>query len=106
MNAWSGTPVPPQIVEKLTPLELQGAAIFQNKTCRNCHALDGTGGRRGPDLTSVATRLNQDQLIEQVIKGSENMPGFGGHLSPAEVTGLVAFLERLKPDPPQAEKQQ
>jgi len=98
MQAWSGTPVRPHMVQRLSPLEMQGAVVFQNKTCRNCHALDGEGGQRGPDLTYVATTLNRDELIRQVIQGGGNMPAFAQHLTPAEVAALVAFLERLKPD--------
>ncbi|MCE9546519.1 MAG: cytochrome b N-terminal domain-containing protein [Planctomycetia bacterium] len=97
MDAWSGEPVPPRMLARVTPLELQGAVVFQNKTCRNCHALDGSGGRRGPDLTYVASSLDRDELIRQVIQGGGNMPAFGDHLSPSEVTALVAFLQTLRP---------
>ena len=51
MTAWSGDPVPDDWLSKRSPVQLQGAAVFQYKNCRNCHALDGVGGRRGPDLT-------------------------------------------------------
>src|SRR5690348_17168550 len=47
MTAWSGDPIPDRMVRESTPLRLQGAALFQSKDCRNCHALDGIGGRRG-----------------------------------------------------------
>jgi ubiquinol-cytochrome c reductase cytochrome b subunit len=97
MSAWSGTPVPPRMIEGLTPRELAGATVFQNKTCRNCHALDGAGGKRGPDLTRVATRLTHGELVIQVTKGGGLMPAFGDQLSRDEVTALVAFLETLKP---------
>jgi ubiquinol-cytochrome c reductase cytochrome b subunit len=97
MNAWSGQPVPREYLDHRSPLELQGAAVFQLKQCRNCHALDGEGGQRGPALDSVAVRLTQDQLIRQVIQGGGNMPAYGKNLSPAETTALVAFLETLHP---------
>ena len=104
MGAWSGDPVPQHMVQefKLTPRELQGAVVFQNKDCRNCHALKdkeghATGGRRGPDLTLVGTRLDHDELIRQVIQGGGNMPAFGDQLSPLEVEALVAFLGKLRP---------
>jgi ubiquinol-cytochrome c reductase cytochrome b subunit len=97
MHAWSGTPIPPSIVTGLTPLQLQGAVVFQNKTCRNCHALDGQGGQRGPDLTNVATALTHDELVRQVIQGGGLMPAYGEQLSPAEVDALVAFLQTLHP---------
>ena len=74
-----------------------GALVLQNKQCRNCHALDGHGGRRGPELDGVATRQTRDQLIRQVIQGSGNMPAYGKNLSPAEVNALVAFLQTLRP---------
>jgi ubiquinol-cytochrome c reductase cytochrome b subunit len=97
MYAWSGTPVPPSMVKGRSPLELQGAVVFQNKTCRNCHSLDGRGGKRGPDLTDIATVLTHDELVRQVIQGGGLMPAYGKQLTPAEVDALVAFLETLRP---------
>lgn len=100
MDAWSGDPVPENIVARSTPLELQGAAVFQNKDCRNCHALEGLGGRRGPDLTTVGMRLTPDQLIDQVSNGTPgggNMPAYGKQIKPADMTALTAFLTGLRP---------
>ncbi len=100
MTAWSGDPVPERLVEHRSadrPLRLQGAVVLQNKQCRNCHALDGVGGRRGPDLTEVGTRMTRDELVRQVLQGGGNMPAYGKQLSPAEVTALVEFLVSLRP---------
>lgn len=100
MDAWSGDPVPKEVVSRSTPLELQGAAVFQYKNCRNCHALDGVGGQRGPDLSAVGVRLTRDQLIDQVSNGTPgggNMPAYGKHISPAEMDALSAFLVSLRP---------
>jgi ubiquinol-cytochrome c reductase cytochrome b subunit len=100
MTAWSSDPVPENLVRNSTPLQLQGAVVFQNKNCRNCHALEGVGGRRGPDLTMVGTRLTRDQLIDQVSNGTPgggNMPAYGKQISPAEMTALAEFLTNLRP---------
>jgi len=92
MNAWSALPTPVEYVRGRSPLELQGAMVVQNKQCRNCHALDGKGGHRGPALDDVATRLNSDQIIRQVIQGGGNMPAYGKNLSPSETKAVTAFL--------------
>ena len=97
MNAWSGLPVPAQYLRNRSPLQRTGALVFQEKQCRNCHMLGGTGGERGPALDAVAVRLTQDQLIRQVLQGRGNMPAYGKNLSPAETTALVAFLSTLHP---------
>jgi ubiquinol-cytochrome c reductase cytochrome b subunit len=97
MNAWSGDPVPERMILHTTALERQGALVFQVKQCRNCHALGGRGGDRGPALDTVAVRLTHDQLIRQVIQGGGNMPTYGKNLSPPQTTALVAFLETLHP---------
>lgn len=97
MNAWSGAPVPVSYLEKRTPLERQGANVFQEKQCRNCHAIGGLGGQRGPALDDVATRLTEDQMIRQVLLGGGNMPAYGSALSPSETTALVQFLRTLRP---------
>jgi ubiquinol-cytochrome c reductase cytochrome b subunit len=97
MSAWSGNSIPAQYVKGRTPLELRGALVFQNKQCRNCHALGGEGGERGPALDAVATRLTKDEMVRQVIQGGGNMPAYGKKLSPAEVEALVSFMETLRP---------
>ena len=100
MGAWSGDPVPEKLVKASTPLQLQGAVVLQNKQCRNCHALEGSGGRRGPDLSGVGTRLTRDQLIDQISNGTPgggNMPAYGKQIRPAEMTALVDFLVSLRP---------
>ncbi len=95
MSAWSASPVPVQYVQHLTPLEMHGALVFQNKQCRNCHSLGGVGGQRGPALDEVANRLTKDEMVRQVIQGGGNMPAYGKKLTPAEVEALVSFMEKL-----------
>jgi len=97
MDAWSALPVPEKLLASATPVQRQGGLVFQLKQCRNCHVLGDQGGRRGPALDDVATRLTHDQLIRQVLQGGGNMPAYGTNLSPAETTALVAFLETLRP---------
>jgi ubiquinol-cytochrome c reductase cytochrome b subunit len=100
MGAWSGDAVPEDLVRAGTPLQLQGAVVLQNKQCRNCHALEGIGGRRGPDLSGVGIRLTRDQLIDQISNGTPgggNMPAYGKQMKPAEMGALVEFLVGLRP---------
>ena len=97
MNAWSSDPIPANYLRERSPLERRGALVLQAKQCRNCHSLDGAGGKRGPALDSVAVRLTQDELIRQVIQGGGNMPAYGKNLTPAETTAVVAFLGTLYP---------
>jgi len=106
MDAWSGLPLPESAVAGRSPLQLVGAAVFQNKQCRNCHAVGGTGGARGPALDDVAARLSGDQLIRQVLQGGGNMPAYAKQLTPPEVTALVAWMKTLHPafEPPAHEK--
>jgi ubiquinol-cytochrome c reductase cytochrome b subunit len=100
MTAWSGDPIPQSIVVQSTPRELVGSLVFQNKNCRNCHALEGIGGKRGPDLTFVGTRLTRDQLIDQVSNGTPgggNMPAYAEQMKPAEMSAVVDFLVNRRP---------
>jgi ubiquinol-cytochrome c reductase cytochrome b subunit len=101
MTAWTADPIPKHMVTHSNPVELQGAIVFQYKNCRNCHALDGIGGRRGPDLSRVGMRMTRDQLIDQVSNGTPgggNMPAYGKQISPTEMDVLVDFLTSLRPE--------
>jgi len=96
MNAWTSDPIPPAYLHNRTPLERQGAIVFQNKQCRNCHSVGGEGGLRGPALDSIASRMTEDQIIRQVLQGGGNMPAYGNSLNPSETTALVRFLTTLR----------
>ncbi len=95
MDAWTGASIPAKFISGRTPLEIQGALVFQSKQCHNCHALGDIGGKRGPALDTVATRLTPDQLVRQVLQGGGNMPAYGKNLNPAETAALVDFLATL-----------
>ena len=102
MNAWSSDPVPAAYLKDRTPLEREGALVFQNKQCRDCHSIGGQGGMRGPALDNVASRMTEDQMIRQVLQGGGNMPAYGNSLTPAETTALVHFLLTLRGNRPAA----
>ena len=97
MEASTSQSTKPEFIQNRTPLELQGALIFQNKQCRTCHAIGGEGGSRGPDLTTVGSRMDEPQLVRQVIQGGGNMPAYGKNLSQEEVKALVSYLSSLNP---------
>jgi len=95
MEAWTSAATPTNYLEGRSPLERQGALVFHNKQCINCHSIGSEGGLRGPALDRVATRLTSDQLVRQVIQGSGNMPAYGKNLTPAEVAAVVSFMQTL-----------
>ena len=69
-----------------------GLRLFETEACISCHAIAGTGGRKGPDLTTVGTRLSRAQLVTRVLNGGGGMPGYGDTLTPDQTESLVAFL--------------
>ena len=96
MDAWTSDTIPTAYLHGRTPLERQGAIVFQEKQCRNCHSIGGAGGLRGPALDAIAARMTEDQMIRQVLQGGGNMPAYGNSLSPSETTALVGFLTTLR----------
>jgi ubiquinol-cytochrome c reductase cytochrome b subunit len=96
MDAWTADSIPARYLHDRTPLEREGAIIFQNKQCRNCHSIGGFGGLRGPALDAVAAHMTYDQLVRQVVQGGGNMPAYGNALNADETTALVGFLSTLR----------
>jgi ubiquinol-cytochrome c reductase cytochrome b subunit len=95
MDAWTSDSIPARFLHDRTPLERQGAIVFQNKQCRNCHSIGGAGGLRGPALDNVAVHMTYDQMVRQVVQGGGNMPAYGNALNADETTALVGFLSTL-----------
>jgi cytochrome c oxidase subunit 2 len=88
----------------------QGAQLFMQKTCANCHRIGGTiaNGITGPDLTHLGSRetllagmmINNEENLSnwiqhpQKIKPGSNMPDF--LLSDEEARAIATYLYSLK----------
>ena len=88
----------------------EGAKLFEEKACMNCHTISGTAAaaRVGPNLTHLNDRqtigagvltntpenLNKWLTNPQKYKPGSLMPDM--KLTPEEVDALVAYLEALK----------
>ena len=59
----------------------EGQRIFyQNAAaqCIRCHAVGGSGGEVGPELTAVGNRLSRETLLESMVDPSAQIsPGYG-----------------------------
>jgi ubiquinol-cytochrome c reductase cytochrome b subunit len=89
----SNLALPDSVKAGLSPTAAQGAQSFEQRGCLNCHTIADVGGRRGPDLTHVGSRLSAEELTWRILNGGRNMPAYGSALTPEEVNGLVEFLQ-------------
>ena len=69
-----------------------------DRHCSRCHGIGGTGGERGPDLTSGFRRANTDGGLFVVVRDgvpNTEMRGFGGDATDQTVWQIVAYLRSL-----------
>lgn len=76
----------------------KGEQLF-NQKCAMCHVVKGRGGAIGPELTSVSSRLKENEIKGQLEnpkkKGSSSMPSFKT-LSKPDMDALLGYLRSLK----------
>jgi ubiquinol-cytochrome c reductase cytochrome b subunit len=87
-----GGALPAAVTAGLDAQASRGATLFVSKACFACHAISGAGGKRGPDLTHVSSRLTPDAITARIANGGGGMPAFAGSLAPDELADLTAFL--------------
>jgi mono/diheme cytochrome c family protein len=95
-------PLTHEIIGATSGPVFEGARLFQEKACLNCHLIDGHGGRRGPDLTYVGDRLTHDDIVIRIVNGGVNMAAFGKSLQPEKLARITAFVESRKQPVPAA----
>ena len=81
----------------LKTLELKGSfnagdALFK-MNCVGCHGISARG-LVGPDLNSISNRLNDEEIIKQVVEGlTPPMPSF--EIDPQNMSNLLTYLHSL-----------
>ena len=93
---FAAKPLPASVVRDTTPAVMEGARLFYTKGCEFCHAIDGRGGKRGPDLSQVSTRMTPLEIVGRITNGGPNMPAFTQTLTPEQIQAIVAFLSTRK----------
>ena len=56
------------------PAVMHGATLFYQRGCEFCHSIEGNGGRKGPDLSQVGSRMTEDQIEARITNGGPNSP--------------------------------
>jgi ubiquinol-cytochrome c reductase cytochrome b subunit len=92
---FNAPPLPASFIAN--PAMAEGARLFHDKGCEFCHAIGEYGGKRGPDLTQVGSRMKPDEIAARITNGGPNMPAYIRILSPSQVQALVTFLSTRKP---------
>jgi ubiquinol-cytochrome c reductase cytochrome b subunit len=91
--AFDAQPLPESVIGVSSGPVHQGGQLFYQKGCEYCHTVNGYGGTRGPNLSTIGNQRDAAQLTVRILHGGINMPAFGGILDPTEVQDLVTFLE-------------
>lgn len=80
-----------------------GKKIYDAQGCAGCHAISGTGGAFGPELTKVgadpkhtAKYLTAYVTDPKAQNPDSKMPAYGDKVKGKDLTNLVAYLSSLK----------
>ena len=77
----------------------KGKEVYDAKKCGLCHTVDGSGGKKGGDLSDVGDKRDAEWLTKYMkdpksLMPEAKMPAFKG--SDEELQDLVAYLLSLK----------
>lgn len=77
----------------------KGKELYTAKKCGLCHTVDGSGGKKGGDLSDIADKKDAEWLTNfmkdpKAMMPEVKMPAFKG--SDEELKDLVAYLMTLK----------
>ena len=78
---------------------MAGKKLYRKYGCSGCHKIDGKGGVSGPDLTTVGSKLNGEQIFRVIkdsrsIKSDSKMPTYG--LDDEVAIAVTQYLMSLK----------
>ena len=83
--------------EPISEAAVRGRQIWHKNACQVCHQIYGNGGFLGPDLTNVASRVDEARFDQILTTGSGQMPAFD--MSREQIADMRAYFSALdRPD--------
>ena len=80
-----------------------GKKVYMANACGGCHAIAGTGGMNGPDLTKYAADKTKDAKWTAIQvqdpkkhKPDSGMPGYADKIKGKDLDNITAYLLSLK----------
>ncbi|MBI4714982.1 MAG: cytochrome c [Nitrospirae bacterium] len=77
----------------------KGKKLYESKRCGLCHLIQGQGGKKGPDLSTVGSKRDGDWLTKFLKEPKKVVPG--AMMPPVkgtdeEIADLAAYMLSLK----------
>lgn len=91
----SASPTPSAKPQAADTVSAAAAEALYKDNCMACHGA-GLAGDFGPNLTKVGSRKTKDDIVQQIIKGKDEMPPFEGSLKAEEIESLAVWLAAKK----------
>jgi mono/diheme cytochrome c family protein len=93
---------PSKPLDRLTPQEARGRAVFQAQ-CARCHYANSTKPLNGPGLQALYKKpympsgapANDERIRAVILHGRNMMPAFGNVLDEQQLDNLMAYLHSL-----------
>ncbi len=88
----------------MSPLAIQGAALYKDKGCAHCHPADSDAMGMAPGLKGlfkkkilpvVGKPATEENVRDQLKNPYKNMPSYAGRLTDGETDEIIAYLKTL-----------
>ncbi len=89
-------PLTAEVVELPNKAVAEGMELYNVHGCLYCHAIEGYGGYRGPDLTYIGDQLTRPEIVIRIMNGGYNMPSYAPSLTGRELELIVDFMQSRK----------
>lgn len=86
------TDSPVLLANSTTPQDEEAVALYK-KQCISCHAND-LGGRVGPNLQKVGSKLAKEDIYKVIHDGAKGMPGYKDKLSSEGIEAIARWLSK------------
>ena len=77
----------------------KGEPVYKSHQCSMCHKVNGSGGKKGPDLSAVGTQRDAEWLEKYLVNPKSMLPKGTmppAKVTPAELKDLCDYLQTLK----------